>query len=81
MKIQIADVLVAKRLQMDREERQVEGLIGILRKIADDLENGKAIESDFNIQVEEGENLDAIDITLTTYHMKPVKEMGNRLEA
>ena len=70
MKLQIADILVAKRLEMTREARQVDSLVGILRKIADDLENKRAIESDFNIEVEEGDNLDAIDLKLTTYHLK-----------
>lgn len=68
--IQVADIYAAKRLKMSREDRQVDGLIGILRKIADDLEKGSAIESDFDIKVEEGLNLDAIDLTLTSFHLK-----------
>lgn len=83
-RFQIADILVAKRLQMSRESRQVDGLIAMLRRIASDLEGGRAVESDFEIQVEEGNNLDAIDITLTTYHLKPISkklsEKGNQSE-
>lgn len=70
----MADLIVAKRLGMNREDRQVDGLIGMLRRIANDLETGKAVESDFNIKIEEGNNLDAIDLTLTTYHLKATKE-------
>lgn len=78
-KLQIADILVAKRLQMSRESRQVDGLIAMLRRIANDLESGRAVESDFEIQVEEGDHVDAIDMTLTTYHLKSGRGTQNAL--
>lgn len=68
--LQIADLMVAERTKMSREARQVDGLIFMLRKVADDLEAGMAMELDFDIEIEELNHLDEIDLHVKSYHMK-----------
>ncbi len=63
-------VVVPLRKQKSREERDVNGLIMVLLRIANDLHDGKAVETDFNIDITELKNYDMIDLKITTYHEK-----------
>lgn len=71
--LQVVDLMVAERTKMTREARQVDGLIYMLRKVADDLESGQAMELDFDIEIEELNHLDEIDLHVKTYHLKQPK--------
>lgn len=65
--------MVAERSKMPREARKVDGIIMMLRKIADDLENDRAIELDYSIHIEELNNFDEIELHMKTYHLRQAK--------
>lgn len=54
--LQMIDIMIAERSKLSRESRKVDGIIAMLRKIADDLE--------------ELNNFDEIDLRVKTYHLK-----------
>lgn len=68
--LQIVDLMVAERTKMSRETRKVDGLIFMLRKIANDLEADMAVELDFDLNIEELNHLDEIDLHVKTYHLR-----------
>jgi hypothetical protein len=78
MNIEAVDLFVAARLKRSREERQVDGLIQLLSRIVSDLESGRAVEMDFDIQVDEHTNVDCINLKLQTFHFKGVQDDSNR---
>lgn len=78
------DLVINKRQSMSRDERQVDGLIAVLRKIAADLESGNAVELDFNIKTEQLDDYDEFNITLQTFHKRykrtEVKEISSKVK-
>lgn len=68
--LQVIDIMIAERSKLSREARKVDGIIAMLRKIADDLEADRAIELDYTIDIEELNNFDEIYLRVKTYHLK-----------
>lgn len=76
----VSELVAVAKMKKGPKNRDIEGLVGMLRQVASDLESGKAIEGDFNITVEETSQFDVMDLTLETYHIKKPKESKIILE-
>lgn len=73
-RLTVGELMATAKMKKGPGSRDIEGLCGMLRKIADDIEQGRAIEGDFNINIEELEMYSVLDLTLETYHLNPPKQ-------
>lgn len=67
----IAELMAYKKLEKGPAARDIKGLVTVLRKLADDIEKGKAVEMDFDLDLESFAIFDYMKITLETYHLRP----------
>lgn len=63
-----------KKMPIGPDKRDIDSLVRVFKKLADDLESGTAIEGDFNIELEDKEDYTVMDITIETYYIKPGKK-------
>lgn len=76
----IGEVMAIKKMEVPPVDRDIYGLCAMLRRLADDLEKGNAVELDFDIDVESLKVFDYMKIKLETYHKRPDKAKTLKLK-
>lgn len=80
-KLTIGEMVAVKKSQMSLKQRGVDGLAAVLRKVADDIEKGRAVEAEFDLKVDQSlEMFDYMTIHLETYHVRQPKKDKKELK-
>lgn len=68
--VQLIELAINERRNMPAEKRDLPGLVAVLRKLADDLISGRAVEMDFSVEIEDLNNYEMLHFSIDTYHQK-----------